>query len=183
MFCQASWVHVDLAVSKPPELHESVRGSPGWCIQRQVCVKCLLLQTWCVILKKNNNLATPRFFLLPNFPSDGCLDWGRGGGGDMTQAVDSMAAHPSVLLSLLLFLLLLLLFLLVLLLLLFFSSCPSDVPLHVQGQVVRPGETPVEKHRNVPFNIQRKAWNMHVKWELGQSRRWIFKNEFKKRVI
>lgn len=61
----------------------------------------------------------------------------------MTQAVDSMAAHPSVLLSLLLFLLLLLLFLLVLLLLLFFSSCPSDVPLHVQGQVIRPGETPV----------------------------------------
>lgn len=73
MFCQASWVHVDLAVSKPPELHESVRGSPGWCIQRQVCVKCLLLQMWCVILKKNNNLATPRFFLLPNFPPDGCL--------------------------------------------------------------------------------------------------------------
>lgn len=183
MFCQASWVHVGLAVSKPPELHESVRGSPGWCFQRRVCVwSVYYCKRECVILKKNNNLATPRFFLLPNFPPDGCLSLlvfglGEGRGGDMTRAADSMAAHPSVLLSLLLFLLLLLLFLLVLLLLLFFSSCPSDVPLHVQGQVIRPRETPAEKHRNVPFNIQRKAWNMHVKWELGQSRRWIFKNE------
>lgn len=62
MFCQASWVHVDLAVSKPPELHESVRGSPGWCIQRRVCVKCLLLQTWVCNFKEKQQSSYSSFF-------------------------------------------------------------------------------------------------------------------------
>lgn len=37
MFYQLSYVYIGLAVSKPPELHESGRGSPGWCIERRVC--------------------------------------------------------------------------------------------------------------------------------------------------
>ncbi len=53
-------MYVGLAVSKPPEPHESVWGSPGWCIQRRMCgVFAIASVCVCVILKKNNNLATP----------------------------------------------------------------------------------------------------------------------------
>lgn len=130
------------------------------------CVKCSLLRVCeCVILKKNNILATPRFPPIPVWwvhpwmdalacrrPTCVWTGWTR-------RAVGSSTAHPSLLLSLLLFLFLLL----SLLLLSFaFSFLPSDVPLHVQGQVVRPRETPAERDEEMMSELF--IWHLKLEY-------------------
>lgn len=140
-------------------VHQDDAFKDGW-------VECSLLQMCeCVILKKNNNLATPCFPPIPvsnerafsPFDRYDPLRWMRCRAGVMAAdwfwtgwmrwAVGSSTAHLSPPLSppplsplassplpLLFFL-------------------PSNVPLHVQGQVVWPRETPAERNRETLSEI------------------------------
>ena len=171
-------------MSNPPEPHDSGSRSPGWSIQDR-CVNCFLLQVCeCVIFKKNNNLATPRFPPVTLIFFDGkgrravwslrpsqmdadtfFLDGVNEAGGRLDcpslSPLNSPPPPPPLLppptsspLPLI------------------FCS-PSDVPLHVQGQVVRPGETPTGRNKETVPEIlmlhPKYAWNyiwkICMKWE------------------